>query len=61
MRLARNVVVHDPEVNPTRIDPNRLRTHGWPKEAVEQFENTLQAADLDEDALIRLLAAGSKT
>lgn len=61
MRLASNVVVHDPEVNPTRIDPGRLRVHGWPKEAVEQFENNLQAAEeIEQDALINLLIVDSK-
>jgi hypothetical protein len=61
MRLASNVVVHDPEVNPTRIDSDRLRTHGWPKAAVEQFESDLQVADeIEQDALINLLIVESK-
>jgi hypothetical protein len=36
MRLAENVVVHDPEVNSGRIDSERLRAHGWSEEVVEQ-------------------------
>jgi hypothetical protein len=61
MRLASNVVVHDPEVNPTRIDPDRLRTHGWSKEAVEQFESDLQVADeIEQEALINLIVVDSK-
>jgi hypothetical protein len=54
-------VVHDPEVNPTRIDPDRLRTHGWSKEAVEQFESDLQVADeIEQEALINLIVVDSK-
>jgi hypothetical protein len=36
MRLAKNVFVHDPEINQEQIDSKRLRAHGWPEELVQQ-------------------------
>ena len=36
MRLADNIVVHDPEVSPGKINSTRLRAHGWSEEVVLQ-------------------------
>ncbi|WP_158267986.1 hypothetical protein [Bradyrhizobium sp. MOS002] len=36
MRIANNVVVHNPETNLGKIDADRLRSHGWPDEVVQQ-------------------------
>ncbi len=36
MRLAGNVFVHDPVVKLGRVEPDRLRAHGWSEDAVRQ-------------------------
>jgi hypothetical protein len=36
VRLADNVVVHDPEISLGRIDSDRLRAHGWSEEVVQR-------------------------
>ena len=44
MRLASNVVVHDPEVVHGRIESSRLRAHGWSEEVVQQLQDSSQTA-----------------
>jgi hypothetical protein len=36
VRLADNIVVHDPEVNLGKINSTRLRAHGWSEDVVQQ-------------------------
>jgi hypothetical protein len=38
MNIAKNVVVHDPETDPTKINAQRLEAHGWPQGAVQYFQ-----------------------
>jgi hypothetical protein len=42
MRLASNVVAHEPEITIGRIEPDRLRFHGWSEEVVRQLERSKQ-------------------
>ena len=39
MRLAANVVVHNPESRPGKIETSRLRAHGWSDEVVRILES----------------------
>ena len=40
MRLAANVVVHNPESKPGNIDSRRLVIHGWSEEVIPELERT---------------------
>ncbi|MET4425079.1 hypothetical protein ABIB87_007506 [Bradyrhizobium sp. JR18.2] len=42
MRIANNVVVHNPETSLGKIDADRLRSHGWPDEVVQQQQQREQ-------------------
>jgi hypothetical protein len=53
VRLANNLVVHDPEVNLGKINSTRLRAHGWSEEIV------LQQLQLNEQAVVTETAAES--
>ena len=44
MRLADNVIVHNPETSVGKIDAERLRAHGWPEEAVQQQQQRQQSS-----------------
>lgn len=44
MRLADNVVVHNPETSLGRINADRLRAHGWPEEVVRQQQQREQSS-----------------
>lgn len=50
MRLANNLVVHDPEVNLGKINSTRLRAHGWSEEVV------LQQLQLSEQPVVTEMA-----
>lgn len=53
MRLADNIVVHDPEVSLGKINSTRLRAHGWSEEVVQQQRQ------LSEQVIITEMAAES--
>ncbi|MEA2884476.1 MAG: hypothetical protein QOH32_3732 [Bradyrhizobium sp.] len=42
MRLAVNVVAHEPETTLGRIEPDRLLSDGWSQEAVLQLQRSTQ-------------------
>jgi hypothetical protein len=42
MRLAVNVVAHEPETTVGHIEPDRLRSDGWSEEVVQQLQRSLQ-------------------
>jgi hypothetical protein len=44
MRLADNVVVHNPETSLGKINADRLRAHGWPEEVVRQQQQREQSS-----------------
>jgi hypothetical protein len=44
MFLAKNVVVHDPEIDLAKIDSKRMQAHGWPKAAVDFIDLARSAA-----------------
>lgn len=44
MRVASNVVVHNPEADLGKIGADRLRAHGWPDEVVQQQQQREQAS-----------------
>lgn len=43
MRLADNVVVHNPETSLGKINADRLRAHGWPEEVIQQQQQREQS------------------
>ncbi|UPT97572.1 hypothetical protein J4G48_0005415 [Bradyrhizobium barranii subsp. apii] len=45
MRIANNVVVHNPETSLGKIDADRLRSHGWPDEVVQQQQREQMSHD----------------
>lgn len=45
MRIANNVVVHNPETSLGKIDADRLRSHGWPDEVVQQQQRQQSSHD----------------
>jgi hypothetical protein len=47
MRLAPNVVVHDPETNFAKIDSERLRAHGWAEVVVGSMNNHMPFPGLE--------------
>ena len=51
VRLEKNLVVLDPEVNLGKINSTRLRAHGWSEEIV------LQQLRLSEQAAVMEIAA----
>ncbi|XSC48623.1 hypothetical protein ACF1BQ_045060 [Bradyrhizobium sp. RDT10] len=44
MRLANNVIVHNPETSLGKINADRLRAHGWPEEVVQQQQQREQSS-----------------
>ena len=44
MRVASNVVVHNPETSLGKIDAVRLRSHGWSDEVVQQQQQREQSS-----------------
>ncbi len=46
MRIADNVIVHDPETSLGKINADRLRAHGWPEEVVQQQQQREQSSQV---------------
>jgi hypothetical protein len=44
MRIANNVVVHNPETSLGKINADRLNSHGWPEEVVQQQRRREQSS-----------------
>jgi hypothetical protein len=46
MRLASNVVAHEPETNPSKIDVERLRARGWPETLISRVQQQPFGSDI---------------
>ena len=46
MRMARNVVAHEPEPDPANVDPEQLRARGWPETLIKRIERNRRGSQI---------------